>query len=93
MEHAFGRRIAPLAQDANRVEHEPGIERRSREHPGLFIGGNGLRGLGMDSLVRDAELQSDAVVRHLESSHRTLPGASEQLAGAPVEVRRSRRAV
>ncbi len=46
------------------------IERRSLEHPGLFIGGNGMRGLGMESLVRDAELQAEAVVQHLETSPR-----------------------
>jgi hypothetical protein len=57
-----------LLEHARRIED---IERRSREHPGLFIGGNGMRGLGMDSLVRDAELQADAVVQQLE----TLPRA------------------
>jgi oxygen-dependent protoporphyrinogen oxidase len=55
-----------LLEHGKRVED---IERRSQEHPGLFIGGNGMRGLGMDSLVRDAELQADAVAQHLE----TLP--------------------
>jgi hypothetical protein len=42
----------------------------------LFIGGNGMRGLGMDSLVRDAELQADAVVQHLETSPQVVLGAS-----------------
>ncbi len=64
-----------LLEHGQRVED---IERRSQEHPGLFIGGNGLRGLGMDTLVRDAELQAGAVVQHLETSPRTLPGASVQ---------------
>jgi hypothetical protein len=34
-----------------------------------------MRGLGMDSLVRDAELQAAAVTEHLETSSRTLPAA------------------
>jgi oxygen-dependent protoporphyrinogen oxidase len=79
-----------LLEHGERVED---IERRSREHPGLFIGGNGLRGLGMDSLVRDAELQADAVIRHLETSRRWVRGASVQPAAAPVELRQRRRAV
>ncbi len=54
-----------LLEHGKRVED---IERRSQQHPGLFIGGNGMRGLGMDSLVRDAELQAEAVVQHLDSS-------------------------
>jgi oxygen-dependent protoporphyrinogen oxidase len=62
-----------LLEHGKRVED---IERRSQDHPGLFIGGNGMRGLGMDSLVRDAELQADAVVRHLETSPRAHLGAS-----------------
>jgi oxygen-dependent protoporphyrinogen oxidase len=62
-----------LLEHAKRVED---IERRSQEHPGLFIGGNGMRGLGMDSLVRDAELQADAVIRYLETSPRVLSSAS-----------------
>jgi hypothetical protein len=79
-----------LLEHGERVED---IERRSREHPGLFIGGNGLRGLGMDSLVRDAELQADAVIRHLETSRRCVRGASVQPAAAPAELRQRRRAV
>jgi oxygen-dependent protoporphyrinogen oxidase len=62
-----------LLEHGKRVED---IERRSQEHPGLFIGGNGMRGLGMDSLVRDAELQADAVIEYLERSPRALLGAS-----------------
>ncbi|MCH8890362.1 MAG: protoporphyrinogen oxidase [Myxococcales bacterium] len=62
-----------LLEHGKRVED---IERRSQQHPGLFIGGNGMRGLGMDSLVRDAELQADAVVQYLETSPRALLGAS-----------------
>ncbi len=62
-----------LLGHAKRVED---IERRSQEHPGLFIGGNGMRGLGMDSLVRDAELQADAVIQYLEASPRVHLGAS-----------------
>jgi oxygen-dependent protoporphyrinogen oxidase len=62
-----------LLEHGSRVED---IERRSLEHPGLFIGGNGMRGLGMDSRVRDAELQADAVVQHLETSPRAVLGAS-----------------
>jgi oxygen-dependent protoporphyrinogen oxidase len=56
-----------LLEHARRIED---IERRSLEHPGLFIGGNGMRGLGMDSRVRDAELQANAVVQYLEASPR-----------------------
>ena len=62
-----------LLDHARRIED---IERRSREYPGLFIGGNGMRGLGMDSLVRDAELQAGAVVHYLETSPRVRRGAS-----------------
>jgi oxygen-dependent protoporphyrinogen oxidase len=54
-----------LLEHGRRVED---IERRSREIPGLFIGGNGLRGLGMDSLVHDAERQAAAVVEFLEQT-------------------------
>ncbi len=105
LRRTLGVRAAPLTCEVHRhleampqylLEHGERVEdneRRSREHPGLFIGGNGLRGLGMDSLVRDAELQADAVIRHLERSHRTLPGASLQPAAAPVEIRRTSRAV
>jgi oxygen-dependent protoporphyrinogen oxidase len=85
LRRTLGVRAAPLACEVHRhpeampqylLEHTQrveDIERRSRAHPGLFIGGNGLRGLGMDSLVRDAELQSGAVVQHLETSPRALP--------------------
>jgi oxygen-dependent protoporphyrinogen oxidase len=62
-----------LLEHGNRVED---IERRSQKHSGLFIGGNGMRGLGMDSLVRDAELQAEAVVQYLETSPRARLGAS-----------------
>lgn len=54
-----------VLEHGRRVEE---IERRSREIPGLFIGGNGLRGLGMDSLVHDAELQAGAVIEFLEQT-------------------------
>jgi oxygen-dependent protoporphyrinogen oxidase len=60
-----------LLEHTHRVED---IERRCRQYPGLFIGGNGMRGLGMDALVRDAELQADAVVGHLETSPRAHLG-------------------
>ncbi len=88
LRRTLGVRAAPLACEVHRhleampqylLEHGKrveDIERRSREHPGLFIGGNGMRGLGMDSLVRDAELQADAVVQHLETSPRAHLGAS-----------------
>lgn len=62
-----------LLAHGKRVED---IERRSQRHPGLFIGGNGMRGLGMDSLVHDAELQADAVVRQLATSPRVSREAS-----------------
>ncbi|MGE4606123.1 MAG: protoporphyrinogen oxidase [Myxococcota bacterium] len=62
-----------LLEHGKRVED---IERRTREYPGLFIGGNGMRGLGMDSLVRDAELQTDLVIQHLERSTPAHLGAS-----------------
>lgn len=80
LERTLGVRATPLAYmvhrhidampqyllgHSGRVEE---IERRSREIPGLFIGGNGLRGLGMDSLVYDAELQAAAVTRFLEQT-------------------------
>jgi oxygen-dependent protoporphyrinogen oxidase len=45
------------------------IGRRAAAHPGLFVGGNGLRGLGMDAVVRDAELQAHAVVEYLRTSN------------------------
>jgi oxygen-dependent protoporphyrinogen oxidase len=88
LRRTLGVRAAPLACEVHRhleampqylLEHGKrveDIERRLREHPGLFIGGNGMRGLGMDSLVRDAELQADAVVQHLETSPAALRGAS-----------------
>ena len=88
LRRTLGVRAAPLACEVHRhleampqylLEHGKrveDIERRSQEHPGLFIGGNGMRGLGMDSLVRDAELQADAVVQYLETLPRALPGAS-----------------
>jgi oxygen-dependent protoporphyrinogen oxidase len=88
LRRSLGVRAAPLACEVHRhleampqylLEHGKrveDIERRSREHPGLFIGGNGMRGLGMDSLVRDAELQADAVIQHLETSSRIRHGAS-----------------
>jgi oxygen-dependent protoporphyrinogen oxidase len=44
------------------------IERRLTAIPGLFVGGNGLRGLGMDALVRDAERQAAAALAHLRSA-------------------------
>jgi oxygen-dependent protoporphyrinogen oxidase len=62
-----------LLEHGKRIED---IERRSQQYPGLFIGGNGMRGLGMDSLVRDAEIQADAVVQHLETSSRVHLSAS-----------------
>jgi oxygen-dependent protoporphyrinogen oxidase len=65
-----------LLEHGKRVED---IERRSQQHPGLFIGGNGMRGLGMDSLVHDAELQAEAVVQHLETSPRIRFEQSLQL--------------
>ncbi len=79
-----------LLEHTQRVED---IERRSREHPGLFIGGNGLRGLGMDSLVRDAEIQAGAVIEHLESSPRSVPGLPAHAAYDSAEVERRERAL
>ena len=88
LRRSLGVRAAPLASEVHRhLEAMPqyllahgkrveDIERRSQQHPGLFIGGNGMRGLGMDSLVRDAELQADAVVRQLATSPRVHREAS-----------------
>ena len=88
LSRSLGVRAAPLACEVHRhLEAMPqyrlahgkrveDIERRSQQHPGLFIGGNGMRGLGMDSLVRDAELQADAVVRQLATSPRVHREAS-----------------
>jgi oxygen-dependent protoporphyrinogen oxidase len=82
LRRTLGIRATPLASEVHRhleampqylLEHArriEDIERRSLEHPGLFIGGNGMRGLGMDSRVRDAELQAGAVVQYLEASPR-----------------------
>ncbi len=87
LRRTLGVRAMPLACEIHRhieamPQYLPGhgqrvddIERRLREIPGLFIGGNGLRGLGMDSLVHDAELQAAAVIRHLERSRQTLLAA------------------
>jgi len=95
LRRTLGVRAAPLACEVHRhleampqylLEHTQrveDIEHRSREHPGLFIGGNGLRGLGMDSLVRDAELQAGAVVQHLETSPRALPATPIRLGRGP----------
>ena len=105
LRRTLGVRATPLACEVHRhpeampqylLGHEErveDIERRSQQHPGLFIGGNGLRGLGMDSLVRDAELQADAVIRHLERSQRTIPGASLHPVSSPVEDRQRSEAV
>ena len=71
-----------LLEHTQRVED---IERRSQQYPGLFIGGNGMRGLGMDSLVRDAELLASAVVQHFETAPKIRLGAALQAAGAAIE--------
>ncbi len=88
LRRTLGVRVRPLVCEVHRhpeampqylLEHGKrvkDIERRSQEHLGLFIGGNGMRGLGMDSLVRDAELQADAVVQHLETQPRAQLGTS-----------------
>ena len=44
------------------------IEQRCQSHEGLFIGGNGLRGLGMDAVVRDAQLQAHAVTNYIRAA-------------------------
>ncbi len=49
------------------------VERSLAGHPGLFVGGNGLRGPGMDALVRDATLQGAAVVDFLKARHVAWP--------------------
>lgn len=46
------------------------IERRLHAHPGLFVGGNGLRGLGMDAVVHDGEKQAEAIAQFLAASVR-----------------------
>lgn len=51
------------------------IDERVGGHPGLFVGGNGLRGLGMDAVVRDAELQASAVVDYMHATE-SLPGVN-----------------
>jgi oxygen-dependent protoporphyrinogen oxidase len=88
LRQVLGVRATPLACEVHRhleampqylLEHGKRVEdidRRSQGHSGLFIGGNGMRGLGMDSLVRDAELQAGAVVHYLETSSRAHLGAS-----------------
>ena len=81
---------AYLLEHTQRVED---IERRSGKHPGLFIGGNGLRGLGMDSLVRDAEIQASAVIEHLERSPRSVSGLPVHATYDSVEVERRDRAL
>ena len=95
LRRTLGVRATPLACEVHRhleamPQYLPGherrvedIERRSRAHPGLFVGGNGLRGLGMDSLVRDAELLAAAAIQHLEASPRALPGTPVRVAGWP----------
>jgi oxygen-dependent protoporphyrinogen oxidase len=93
LRRTLGVRAAPLACEVHRhleamPQYLPGherrvedIERRSRGHQGLLIGGNGLRGLGMDSLVRDAEQLAAAAIRQLQTSSGALPGASVRVAG------------
>ena len=44
------------------------VEALAGRHPGLWICGSGLRGPGMDALVRDARLTADAVVDSLRAT-------------------------
>ena len=53
------------------VEHNDrvaDITRRAGEHAGLFVGGNGLRGLGMDAIVSDAEILGRAATDYTRSA-------------------------
>ena len=79
---AFGVQGAPLAQSV--VRHRGGIpqyllghrERVARiealaaRHDGLWLCGSGLRGPGMDALVRDAVMTAKAVVDQMQRQHR-----------------------
>jgi len=65
------------------------IEEALHAHPGLFLGGNGLRGTGMDALAKDAETQGQAVAhyvldRSVAASGRTLASTSPINDGARV---------
>jgi oxygen-dependent protoporphyrinogen oxidase len=93
LRRTLGVRAAPLACEVHRhleamPNYLPGharrveeIERRARGHPGLWIGGNGLRGLGMDALVLDAERLAAAATLRLRTSPSALRSAAVRVAG------------
>src|SRR6266545_2238099 len=69
-----------LPEHERRVQE---IEDRLGAHPGLFVGGNGLRGLGMDAVAFDAEKQAAAATAFLRRSTAAPP--SETTLHSPKE--------
>ena len=66
------------------------IERRLGSHAGLFVGGNGLRGLGMDAVAHDAERQADAVAAWLGRAAPAIWPGPAAIEGRRTLVRRIR---